>query len=261
MADAAWKPDPAGRHELRYFDGTAWSDYVSDLGVQTTDPFQTLADPEPTRIVDLDPAPMVDATVLPASAAKSRRWPWVAGIVGALVVGIGIGAAAQTSKVDDLKTQVKSVTSQRDVALAKVHDREAQRRANQAKAAAQRAAAARTLQKQKAAADKAAKEAADKAAADRAAQQKQVADALAAAQAQAAAMGTIESDGVYAIGTDKSPGRYHTDGAAGCYYAILNSPDTFDIATNNNVDGPAYVDLPAGKFFETTRCATWTKVA
>jgi hypothetical protein len=38
---AAWHPDPIGRHELRYWDGSRWSQHVSDAGVQSTDPLQT----------------------------------------------------------------------------------------------------------------------------------------------------------------------------------------------------------------------------
>jgi len=34
-----WAPDPSGRHELRYWNGTAWSEHVSDRGVVGTDPF------------------------------------------------------------------------------------------------------------------------------------------------------------------------------------------------------------------------------
>jgi hypothetical protein len=35
---AAWHPDPHHRHELRYFDGTTWTDHVSDGGQTTLDP-------------------------------------------------------------------------------------------------------------------------------------------------------------------------------------------------------------------------------
>lgn len=35
---AGWHPDPMGRHELRYWDGGAWSEHVSTCGVQATDP-------------------------------------------------------------------------------------------------------------------------------------------------------------------------------------------------------------------------------
>ncbi len=35
---ANWYPDPRGRHELRYHDGTRWTDHVSTAGEQSTDP-------------------------------------------------------------------------------------------------------------------------------------------------------------------------------------------------------------------------------
>jgi DNA-directed RNA polymerase subunit RPC12/RpoP len=35
---AAWQSDPTGRHELRYWDGAAFTDHVSDAGVTSTDP-------------------------------------------------------------------------------------------------------------------------------------------------------------------------------------------------------------------------------
>lgn len=37
---ANWYPDPAGRHQLRYWDGSNWTDHVSDNGVQASDPMQ-----------------------------------------------------------------------------------------------------------------------------------------------------------------------------------------------------------------------------
>ena len=33
-----WQPDPTGRHELRYWSGTAWTDDVSDQGATSKDP-------------------------------------------------------------------------------------------------------------------------------------------------------------------------------------------------------------------------------
>jgi Protein of unknown function (DUF2510) len=35
---AGWYADPAGRYELRYWDGTAWTEHVSRAGQQYTDP-------------------------------------------------------------------------------------------------------------------------------------------------------------------------------------------------------------------------------
>lgn len=37
---AKWHPDPTGRHELRWWDGTVWTEHVSDGGVTSTDPVQ-----------------------------------------------------------------------------------------------------------------------------------------------------------------------------------------------------------------------------
>ena len=34
----AWHPGPSGRHELRWWDGTAWTPHVSDGGVTSIDP-------------------------------------------------------------------------------------------------------------------------------------------------------------------------------------------------------------------------------
>ncbi|GAA4091578.1 AIM24 family protein [Nocardioides kongjuensis] len=44
MTAAAWHPDPTGRHELRYWDGSQWTDHVSDQGVQSTNPLYPSAD-------------------------------------------------------------------------------------------------------------------------------------------------------------------------------------------------------------------------
>lgn len=68
---------------------------------------------------------------------------------------------------------------------------------------------------------------------------------------------TVAGEGIYQVGKDMKPGTYRTKGEMGCYYAILNSPNTSDIADNNNVDGPAIVSLSTGKYFEVSGCADW----
>lgn len=45
MTAAAWHPDPTGRHELRYWDGTQWTEHVSDGGVQSTSPLTPHQEP------------------------------------------------------------------------------------------------------------------------------------------------------------------------------------------------------------------------
>ena len=74
------------------------------------------------------------------------------------------------------------------------------------------------------------------------------------------ARAAARSERVYAVGSDMQPGTWRTAGASGCYYAILNSTDTTDIADNNNTDGPATVTLAPGKYFDVNGCADWTKI-
>jgi len=38
LPPAAWHPDPAGRHQLRWWDGTEWTEWVGDGGVMSEDP-------------------------------------------------------------------------------------------------------------------------------------------------------------------------------------------------------------------------------
>ena len=38
MTNAGWYPDPAGRHEHRYHDGSGWTDHVADEGVASVAP-------------------------------------------------------------------------------------------------------------------------------------------------------------------------------------------------------------------------------
>ncbi len=65
MTDAGWNADPTGRHELRYWDGGAWTDHVSDAGVSGTDPLVP-ATPEPTPAAA--PRPAASQPVPPAAA-------------------------------------------------------------------------------------------------------------------------------------------------------------------------------------------------
>ena len=52
---AGWQPDPTGRHEHRYWDGTTWTDNVSNAGVASTDPVAGAGD-EPTAVTPTAPA-------------------------------------------------------------------------------------------------------------------------------------------------------------------------------------------------------------
>jgi hypothetical protein len=71
-------------------------------------------------------------------------------------------------------------------------------------------------------------------------------------------------DGIYEVGKDMAPGKYHTNSPDeyGCYYALLSAPSDagFDnIIDNNNVDGPATIVVNS-PYFESNGCGTWQKV-
>jgi hypothetical protein len=55
LSPAGWRSDPSGRHELRYWDGTDWTESVSDGGVQSRDAVDQratgpVAEPEGLRL-------------------------------------------------------------------------------------------------------------------------------------------------------------------------------------------------------------------
>jgi hypothetical protein len=57
MADASWLPDPSGAHELRYWNGTAWTEHVSDQGTTGQEPVTTEYPPPADAFPPPPPAP------------------------------------------------------------------------------------------------------------------------------------------------------------------------------------------------------------
>lgn len=88
MTDPAWLPDPAGRHELRWFDGTTFTDQVADAGVTSTDPGGGPA-PTPSPAApwasSANPALPVDVT-----GRRASRLPVILAAVGAFVVVLAL---------------------------------------------------------------------------------------------------------------------------------------------------------------------------
>jgi len=252
MTDNPTQP-PAGRYDdpenpgqQRYWDGTAWTAPTSGAPMQ-----------QATTSERVEQAPQ------PPTAGRPnwfrRHWKGLTIGAVALLVGVGIGAAGKkndTSKQDDQikaqAAQIQDLTSKNADLQRQVDDRAAQTAADRAHAAAVTADAQAAARAKAKAAAKARQEAAAKA-------MQQVQAAAAAAAAAEAKKNTIDGDGIYAIGTDVNAGQWRSSGGSGCYYAVLNSPDTTDIATNNLSDGPAIVNLPLGKYFDTTSCGTWTR--
>jgi TM2 domain-containing membrane protein YozV len=71
---ASWQPDPTGRHQYRYWDGSNWTENVSDDGVVATDSIQL-------------PPPGVPA---PPYAGEQLKSKVAAGVLGILLGGFGV---------------------------------------------------------------------------------------------------------------------------------------------------------------------------
>ncbi len=69
QSPAAWHPDPFGRHELRYWDGTQWTEHVSDQGRQGTNaPTGAPVLPQAQQSVDKVQKQVSKAGVAPAGS-------------------------------------------------------------------------------------------------------------------------------------------------------------------------------------------------
>lgn len=80
MSDpAGWYPDPTTRHELRYWDGYAWLDNVSDKGAAASDPLGGKPMPPPSEAA-------AKAQQGPAPTAAKSKMPLFIGIGVAVVV-------------------------------------------------------------------------------------------------------------------------------------------------------------------------------
>lgn len=62
--------------------------------------------------------------------------------------------------------------------------------------------------------------------------------------------------GTYKVGTDIEAGEYKltATGTSMGYYAVLNSSDPFDIASNNNFENQSYVTVNDGQYLELSFC-------
>ena len=68
---AGWHPDPTGKHDHRYWDGSQWTEHIADAGVAGTDPLEAAA---PGEVVADEPAPVEEPTPVeePAPVEEAR---------------------------------------------------------------------------------------------------------------------------------------------------------------------------------------------
>ncbi len=91
MTGAAWHPDPTGRHELRWWDGVAWSDHVSDHGVAGHD---ALYAPSPPS------GPLLPGTPTHPAGVRRQVWLWAA-VAAVVAIGVGAGIVMTIGGDDD----------------------------------------------------------------------------------------------------------------------------------------------------------------
>ena len=77
---ARWYPDPVGRHDLRFWSGTAWTKHVSDEGLQTEDPIAPIT-PQPVTI-----RPSASAVWSQIQSVPLWRWGLSVALLAVVVV-------------------------------------------------------------------------------------------------------------------------------------------------------------------------------
>ena len=96
----------------------------------------------------------------------------------------------------------------------------------------------------------------------------QPAPAALTSPAGSAAGAVMTADGVYVVGQDIQTGKYHTAGEShggpesdNCYYALLRSTNTNSIIDNNNISGPATINVSGRvKAVQIQGCKPWTRI-
>ncbi len=88
-APSGWFADPSGRHELRYWDGTTWTDHVVDAGVQGVDPLVPAA-LDATSVSETDSTPVAESVGAPKTPKTGWRripvWAWI--LIGLVSIGL-----------------------------------------------------------------------------------------------------------------------------------------------------------------------------
>jgi hypothetical protein len=105
---ASWQLDPTGRHQHRYWDGTAWTEHVADAGVAATDPptMDTPVAPSESAPAPVA-APAFPAPVAPPGAQARGRKRAHAGLSFAAMAG---GAALVIgSFLDSMRASIDSI--------------------------------------------------------------------------------------------------------------------------------------------------------
>lgn len=91
---SGWLPDPTGRHQHRYWNGTAWTSAVADAGVHSEDPPQQWGQPTAGRP---DPPPQQANEASKANGTWTTMSVVVTAIAGLITAVTGIFVATRGS--------------------------------------------------------------------------------------------------------------------------------------------------------------------
>lgn len=126
-APAGWYGDPLGRHEHRYWNGSEWTEHVSNRGVPATDPVGILAAPaaaaEPAQVgpgADSQPVATTSTSTTPTTSSGFAAWArshfllatllivgvplLLIGVAGALIGDSDDDRAVTTEEAADVRT-------------------------------------------------------------------------------------------------------------------------------------------------------------
>lgn len=256
---AGWYPDTQDVTKMRYWNGQRWTDHTAPAVVDGQ-PAQIGAPALVTSPVT-SPAPVQDPPPVKCDVPLLRRgWVLPATAALALVVGITLGAAANgqdataSPEYKALDSKLSDAKADESKSASDLQEARDQLATIEGDLPAREDALKQGQDQLTAAQDQLKKDQAQLAQDQADVSKREKAVGVVEHEIEA---NTISGDGLYEVGRDMKPGSYRSKGSSGCYYAVLNSSDTSDIATNNLTDGPAIVTVTSGDYFETQDCADW----
>jgi hypothetical protein len=215
----------------------------------------------------------------PAQSSWGGRWAhlpswakWTIGVIGGMVLlGVGVGIGASSSKEDELKSELTSIESKLQSVSSQLEAEEAV--VAEAKAKTQKVYGERDKMLSDAEAEaerilgsaKNESESLQSKVSDRESELEQAEGELAGAEESLTGareekrLSSIPGNGTYQAEVDFLPGTYRSSGGSGCYWATLNSADPYDIASNENAAGPTIASIQS-PYFQTQGCGKWERI-
>ncbi|MCH8564613.1 hypothetical protein LTH96_02505 [Nesterenkonia sp. LB17] len=195
----------------------------------------------------------------PEKPRKSRRWPWIVGIVVALIAGVGIGSSGEPEPEIVTETETETITEEVEVEVEVEPADLEERREVIAEDEESIEIRASELEDREDALDAREEELALQAEEEA---ETEAAEQSAQEETSASHSGSIPGSGTFLVGEEIQPGTYRTESTSGfCYWARLSglSGEFDDIITNGLPEGQGFVTIAETDVaFETSDCGEWT---